>query len=298
MIQAAVYSFAHGWTHAAELASALGLNSAGIDVHGFPDGESLVCVPSGAATSILYCPLDRPNGKLVNLMLAADALRRQGAGRLILVAPYLCYMRQDKVFHEGEAVSQQAVARFLSSLFDKIVTVDAHLHRVSSITRVFPEIEAVNLLAAKTIARFAAGQGMEGDTLVVGPDEESAQWVKKLAENLGAESLTGRKTRQGDRDVQICFAEGLDLEGRNVLLADDIVSSGGTMISAIAAMKARGAASVRVAVTHALFDEQTHRGMLSAGANAVWSTTSVPHPTTRISLAGLLAEALREDLHE
>ncbi len=297
MMPAALYSFRHGEVHARELASALGLDARPIDVHTFPDGESRVRVSGAARTSFVYCSLDRPNAKLVDLMLAADALRRAGAQRLVLVAPYLCYMRQDKAFHQGEAVSQQALARFLSSLFDRVVTVDAHLHRVASLAEVFPGIEAENLVAADTIARFVAGQGIGEDTLIAGPDEEAAQWVGRLAMTLGAPAITGRKVRRGDYEVEIVFPD-LDLSGRSVLIADDIVSSGGTVLSAIAAMKARGAVLVRVAVTHALFDAAVHEKMLEAGADTVWSATSVPHPTNAISLARLLGEALRSELNE
>lgn len=298
MMRSAVYSFDHGVTHASELAEALGINLSRIDVHVFPDGESRVRVSAPARTALVYCPLDRPNGKLVELMLAVDALRRGGAERLILVAPYLCYMRQDKAFHEGEAVSQQAVARLLSALFDRIVTVDAHLHRVSSVSEVFPHIEAENLFAAETIAHFAAHQGLAGQCVVVGPDEESAQWVARVADVLNAPSFTGRKIRRGDRDVEISFGEDIDVKGKAVLVADDIVSSGGTILSAIAAMRDRGASSVHVAITHALFDDAVLERMMSSGAERVWSTTSVPHPTNAISLAVLLANALRRELSE
>ena len=297
MMSVALHSFEHGESHARELASKLGLDAYLIDVHTFPDGESRVGISGSARTSLVYCPLDRPNGKLVDLMLAADALRRAGAQRLVLVAPYLCYMRQDKAFHEGEAVSQQAVARFLSSLFDRVVTVDAHLHRISSLAEVFPSIDAENLIAADTIARFAAGRNIGGETLIAGPDEEAGQWVGRLAGALGARAITGRKVRRGDQEVEIAFPD-LDLDGKSVLIADDIVSSGGTMLSAIAAMKARGAASIRVAVTHALFDTAVYEKMLDAGAGTVWSTTSIPHPTNAISLAGLLDGALRNELSE
>lgn len=297
MMPVALHSFEHGESHARELASKLGLDVHLIDVHTFPDGESRIGISGSARTSLVYCPLDRPNTRLVDLMLAADALRRAGTRRLVLVAPYLCYMRQDKAFHEGEAVSQQAVARFLSSLFDRVVTVDAHLHRVSSLAEVFPDIEAENLIAADTIARFAAERGIGEDTLVAGPDEEAAQWVGRLAAALGVPAITGKKARRGDREVEIVFPD-LDLEGRSVLIADDIVSSGGTVLSAIAAMKARGAISVRVAITHALFDTDVYERMLNAGADAVWSTTSVPHPTNAISLAGLLGEALHNEIGE
>ncbi|MEQ9527562.1 MAG: ribose-phosphate diphosphokinase [Parvibaculaceae bacterium] len=298
MMSAAVYSFAHGRASAAELAATLALKHERIESHTFPDGESRIRIPSAAGTAFVYCPLDRPNGKLTELMLAADAFRRGGTRRLVLIAPYLCYMRQDKAFHEGEAVSQQAIARFLSSLFDRILTVDAHLHRVSSIAEVFPEIEAANILAEEAIARFAAEQGFGTDTVVAGPDEESAQWVGRLAAALGARSVTARKIRRGDRDVEISFPTDPAMAGKRVLIADDIVSSGGTMLSALATMRERGAASIHVVVTHALFDEEVNRRMLLAGANAVWSTTSVPHPTNAISLADLLAGALRDELKE
>lgn len=297
MMSVALHSFEHGESHARELASKLGLDAYLIDVHTFPDGESRVGISGSARTSLVYCPLDRPNGKLVDLMLAADALRRAGAQRLVLVAPYLCYMRQDKAFHQGEAVSQQAIARFLSPLVDRVVTVDAHLHRVATLGEVFPGIEAENLIAADTIARFAAEQGIGEDTLIAGPDEESDQWVGRLAAVLGSHAITGRKVRLGDRKVEIVFPD-LDLEGKSVLIADDIVSSGGTMLSAIATMKARGAASIGVAITHALFDAAVHDKMLKAGADTVWSTTSVPHPTNAISLAGLLGDVLRNELNE
>jgi len=297
MIPVALHSFEHGESHARELASKLRLDAHLIDVHTFPDGESRVGISGAARTSLVYCPLDRPNTRLVDLMLAVDALRRAGARRLVLVAPYLCYMRQDKAFHEGEAVSQQAAARFLSSLFDRVVTVDAHLHRVSSLAEVFPGIEAENLIAADTIARFAAERGIGEDTLVAGPDEESAQWVGHLATTLGSRAITGRKVRLGDRKVEIVFPD-LDLEGKSVLIADDIVSSGGTVLSAVAAMKERGAISVRVVITHALFDTDVYEKMLDAGADAVWSTTSVPHPTNAISLASLLGEALQNEIGE
>ncbi|MAM94612.1 ribose-phosphate diphosphokinase [Parvibaculum sp.] len=298
MTSVALYSFAHGAAGAAELGLALGLDVRQIDIHTFPDGESLVRVPSVTETAIVYCPLDRPNEKLVALMLAADAFRRGGARRLVLVAPYLCYMRQDKAFHAGEAVSQQAVSRFLSACFDRVVTVDAHLHRVSSIGEVFPEIEADNLLAAKAIAHFAAAQGHGRETIVLGPDEESIQWVCQLADELGASYMVGHKIRRGDRDVEIEFPDDPEVAGNPVLVVDDIVSSGGTILSAVAAMRKRGAASIHVAITHALFDKAVEEKILSAGAKAVWSTTSVPHGTNAISLAGILADILRRELNE
>ena len=290
-----LFTFAHGKQHAEDLASALSIPYSEIGIHRFPDGESRITAPGATSTSLVYCPLDRPNEKLVELMFAADALRRGGARRLVLVAPYLCYMRQDKAFHEGEAVSQQAISRFLSSCFDRIVTVDTHLHRVSRIEEVFPEIEAQNLTAADAIAEFARAKGVGSDALVAGPDEESIQWARRVGNVLGAEAIAGRKTRHGDRDVEIEFPAS-SVKGRSVLLLDDIVSSGGTVLTAISRLKDAGAAPVYLAVTHALFDNDIERRLREAGAADIWSTTAVPHPTNVISLAPLLAGALRGEV--
>ena len=295
MTAVSISSFAHGRSHAEELAAILAIPVCEIQVHHFPDGESLVAAPGAAESSIVYCPLDRPNEKLVEIMLAADALRRGCAKRLVLVAPYLCYMRQDKVFRDGEAVSQQAVARILSFWFQRVVTVDAHLHRVEAIEKVFPLIEAQNLTAADAIADFARKQGLGADTLVAGPDEESIQWARHVGSALGAEAIAGLKTRHGDREVDIRFPD-CDVNGREVLLLDDIVSSGGTVMMAIARLKEAGASAVHLAITHALFDEATERALREAGAASIWSTTAVPHPTNTISIAPLLAGALRSEL--
>ena len=85
-------------------------------------------------------------------MFAAEALRRNGAERLVLVAPYMCYMRQDTAFLDGEAISQKVIGRLLAGTVDRIITVDAHLHRTTDIRDVFPGIEADNLSAIPAIA--------------------------------------------------------------------------------------------------------------------------------------------------
>lgn len=289
-----IQSFEHGASEAEAIARRLGISYDSIRVHRFPDGESLVTVAPPAPVTILYCSLDWPNARLVELMLAVEALRRNGARRLVLVAPYLCYMRQDKAFHPGEAISQHAMGRWLGGMFDRIVTVDAHLHRVSDLSAVFPGIEAENLSAAESIAAFVKEKNLPPSTLVAGPDSESGQWVSMIARTLGCEAVTGRKRRLGDRKVEIEFPGG-PLDGRTVLFADDIVSSGGTMTAAIRALKQAGAGDIYVAITHALFDNEAEVAMHAAGARAIWSTTSVPHPTSAITLDALFAGALRRE---
>ena len=156
-----------------------------IAIHAFPDGEIRVTVGPASATTIIYASLDRPNDKLIALMFAAEALRRGGAKRLVLVAPYLCYMRQDTAFHEGEAISQKVIGPLLARCFDRVVTVDAHLHRTPDIAAVFPGIQSDNLSAMPAISDALRKAGLDPATVVVGPDAESLPWVSDLAGRLG-----------------------------------------------------------------------------------------------------------------
>jgi ribose-phosphate pyrophosphokinase len=161
---------------AARLAARLGVAAHTIDVHRFPDGELRVTVGPAAPTVLVYASLDQPNDKLLTLLFAAEALRRAGATRLVLLAPYLCYMRQDTAFHQGEAISQKVIGRLIAEAFDRVITVDAHLHRTRNIEDVFTGIEAENLSAMPAIAAFLLANEFDAGTIVAGPDAESESW--------------------------------------------------------------------------------------------------------------------------
>ena len=280
---------------AKRLAARLDLPLHDVSVHRFPDSELRVCVGPPAATTILYASLDQPNEKLLTILFAAEALRRGGAKRLVLLAPYLCYMRQDTAFHPGEAISQRAVGRLLAATVDRVVTVDAHLHRTPDIRSVFPGIEAENLSAMSAIAGTLSAEKIDPSTVLTGPDAESRPWVSDLAARLGLACMVGRKTRHGDRAVEIELAETPSLAGRPVLLIDDVVSSGGTLIAAANALHAAGAASVDAIITHALFPPDMIAAFTRAGIRSIRSTCSVPHPTNAIPLDETLAAALRRE---
>ena len=281
---------------AKRLASRLGLALQEISLHRFPDGEMRVTVGQAASTTIIYASLDQPNDKLLAILFAAEALRRADARRLVLLAPYLCYMRQDTAFHEGEAISQRAVGRLIAATVDRIITVDAHLHRTSDIRAVFPGIEAENLSAMPAIADALRITGIDPATIVVGPDAESRPWVSDLAGRLGLAHAVAQKIRRGDRAVEIGFAEPALVAGRPVLLVDDIVSSGGTLIACAKALLAAGASAVDAVITHALFPPEMASGFAEAGIRSIRSTSSVPHPTNSIPLDELLANSLRREM--
>ena len=239
---------------------------------------------------LLYRSLDNPNAKLVELLLAAAAARDNGARRVVLVAPYLAYMRQDMAFQPGEAVSQQVVGRLIASHFDGLVTVDPHLHRIASLSEVVPGIPALSLSAAPVLAAAIA---REDRPVLVGPDSESRPWVEAIALPLGLEVLLGEKRRHGDRDVELAIAGVERAAGRPVLLVDDVISSGVTMIEAAGLLLAAGAARVEALATHCLASADDLARMQAAGISSIRATRTVDGPTACLPVASLLAQAIR-----
>lgn len=291
MSEVALHSLPSGAAEGRRLAARLDIPFREIALHRFPDGELRVTVGSAAPIVIIYGSLDQPNDKLCAILFAAEALRRNGARRLVLVAPYLCYMRQDAAFHEGEAISQHAVGSLLAGTVNRVVTVEAHLHRTPDIGAVFPHIQAQNLSAVPAIAQALRASGFDPTTLVVGPDAEARPWVESLAGQLGLASIVGRKIRHSDHSVEIDFGEAA-VERRPVLLVDDIVSSGGTLITCAGALKAAGAGPIDAVITHALFPPEMAEAFAAAGIRSIRSTFSVPHPTNAIPLDDILVAAL------
>ena len=281
---------------ARQLAGRLELAMSIIAVHRFPDEELRVTVGAAAPTTILYTPLDRPSDKLLAVLFAAEALRRGGARRLVLVAPYLCYMRQDASFHIGEAISQKVIGQLLAGAVDRVITVDAHLHRTKRIADVFSGIEAEDLSAMPATFEALRTSGIDPATVVVGPDEESEPWVAELAGLLGTAHAVARKVRRDDHAVEVIIPDPGLLKGRPVLLVDDIVSSGGTLIACARALLAAGCNAIDAVITHALFPPEMIRKFHEAGIRSIRSTTSVPHPSNAIALDGVLGKALLNEV--
>ena len=278
--------------HLAEpLAAALGVSLSWIERHRFPDGESRLRLPATLPPRVaLLRGLHRPNEKLAELLIIAPAARELGAAQLTLVCPYLAYMRQDMAFRPGEAVSQRHIGQALAGWFDNVITVDPHLHRVATMDEVLPGRRGVALSAAALLGAWASRHASR--PILLGPDEEAAPWVRSAAQAQGLEHGTCIKQRSGDREVRVALP-GLDFRGREVVLIDDVASTGRTLAVTAGALLQRGAAAVDVAVTHALFVDDAIAQLAAAGVRHVWSSDSVPHASNVVSLVPLLAAALR-----
>lgn len=291
-MKTAVYSFPESGVEAANLAATLGNECLPIAVHRFPDGESLIRIPDYSAQALVYRSLDHPNEKLVELVLAAATLRAGGCRQIMLVAPYLGYMRQDIAFNPGEAVSQRVIGDLLSNYFDGVVTVDPHLHRTALLADVLPGKISVTVSAAAALVELLRGD-VTRETLLVGPDAESRPWVESVAKPLGLEVLIGTKVRYGDRDVKIELINIEDAAGRHVILIDDVISSGQTLIESAKSLVAVGAYPIEAVATHGLATEADLARMKANGISRVRTTDSIPGRTAAISIAKVIAEALR-----
>lgn len=284
-----LHAFPDALAVARRLAGALRLPLRPVAVSRFPDGESLVRVDHRPGDdAILVRALHDPNAKLVELILAADALRHAGARRVTLVAPYLPYMRQDAIFAPGEPISQRIVGALLGGLFERVLTVEAHLHRVRRLAEVVPG-SARSLSAAPALAAWVVRHAP--DALLVGPDAESAPWVRAVARRAGVPFVVGTKQRLGARSVRLALPP-LPARRRAVVL-DDIASSGGTLAAAVRALRRAGVGGVDVAVVHALCSADALARVRRAGARRIVSCDTVPHPTNAIAVAPLIAAALR-----
>jgi ribose-phosphate pyrophosphokinase len=261
-----------------------------IQRHRFPDGESKLTLPGKLPEHVLFCySLDQPNEKLLELMLAAKTARQLGAKELTLVAPYLCYMRQDKAFHPGEVVSQTIVGKFLADLFENIITVDPHLHRIQRLEQAVPARNAVSLSATSLMAEFLHESC--NNPVLLGPDSESEQWVSAVAKPNQWQYGVCTKIRNGDEDVDITLPE-IDLHERYVVIVDDVASSGQTLAVATRQCLLKGAKHVDVLVSHALFANDAKQRLIQAGVSNIWSTDSVSHESNVISLNALLKDAV------
>lgn len=288
----AVFGFPGTYPAAKALARELGVPAHQIEVHTFPDHETRVRVLERAETAVLYRPLHDPNAKIFEVIQAAAALRDMGAKTIEMVCPYLPYMRQDKVFRKGEALSQTIFGKVLAPWIDGLTAVEPHLHRTRTLDEVFEGIRAIALSGGKIMADYVRQKGFDQNALVLGPDVEAWHTARPFAEALGLEWVTAAKKRRGDRTVEVRLKDG-DFKGRRVIIVDDVISTGMTVINAARAAFAKGAAGLEVYAVHALFDQKTAQDFKAAGIKTVASCDGVPHPSNKIPLAPALAKALK-----
>ncbi len=255
----------------------------------FPDGELKLkfMTPLKGKHVVLVQTLHPANEQLVELVFAIQTAKELGAAKVTAVVPYMAYLRQDVRFHPGECQSNRIAASLLSGA-DRVITIDPHLHRVKHLKEIFHK-PVTTLTANSLLASFIKKH--YGKEIIVGPDAESYQWANKIAEQVKAHAIVLKKKRYGSRKVAIKI-KGIDLKGKTVVIVDDIISSGHTMMETIKEAKRLGAKKIVCVAVHGIFAENALKKIRALGAQA-YATNTVDNPVARIDVSGLLADALR-----
>lgn len=295
-MSAVVLSFPGHEDLARVISARLGATEGRLELRRFPDGESYVRLdaPVAGKSVVLVCGLHRADEKALPLLFAAAAARDSGAVRVGIVAPYLGYLRQDKRFREGEAVSSATFARIVSGFADWLVTVDPHLHRYRSLGEIYSLRTAV-VHAAPAVSAWIRSNVTEG--FLIGPDSESEQWVAEVGRGAGCPYVVLAKTRHGDREVEVTIPDIDRFHDRTPVLVDDIVSTARTMIETVNHLKRAGMRPPVCIGVHPIFAGDALSELSAAGAVRIVSSNTIPHSTNAIdineALAGKVAELNR-----
>lgn len=253
----------------------------------FPDGESYVRVISDVSGKevILVCTLHQPNDKLLPLLFLANNLKDLGAKKMTLVAPYLSYMRQDKKFNSGEAVTSGYFAKLISSFADELITIDPHLHRRHSMSEIY-SIPCKVIHASELISNYIKDNITM--PLLIGPDSESEQWVSKVAENANAPFIILQKVRLGDKDVKITVPQVEKYKDYTPVLVDDIISTARTMMETISHLKSESMKPAVCIGVHAVFSGNAFEELKKSGTVEIITCNTINHVSNKIDISDLI----------
>ncbi len=260
------------------IADALQAPIAKVTFKKFPDGEIYVRVESKDDSHLVVCSVNS-NDDLVALILTLDALK----GDCFVAVPYMGYARQDKVFLEGEAVSIKAIAKLIESYANKVYTVNIHSAEARSYFKKLEDLDAMPL-----IGKYYSDR----DVVMISPDKGSVGRVKVAAEVAGCEWDYLEKRRIDATTVEISPKE-IEIEGKKVVIVDDIVSTGGTVVEATKNLKKAGAREVEVACVHAVLADFAAVKLFCSGVTNLIATDTVENVFSKISVARLISDNLR-----
>lgn len=255
----------------------------------FPDGEMYLRVGGKLdGEEVVIVQSTRNDAEIVELLLLVDAARESNARRVIVVVPYFGYARQDRRFYPGEAVSARALARHIGLDADGVITVDLHSARTLESFQP-PVFEASGIPA---IARLLAHRPVD---LLVSPDKGGVDRVRRMAELLGKPWIALEKRRIDSEHVELQIPEGAPqpIPGTHLVIVDDVISTGGTIVAAAQLLARAGAGSVAAACTHGLFLKDAFE-RIKAVTDGIYSTDTLVNPAEKASVAPDIAKILRE----
>lgn len=248
----------------------------------FPDGEAYCRVLDEIGEDVVVVQSTPTDTDFIYLLQLIDAV--DVADHITVVIPYFGYARQDKRFNPGEPVTSRALAQSINA--DRVITVNIHNKNVLSYFKTEAiDLDAVPLLGKKLNAI--------GSPLIVAPDEGAIDIARDAALSLNLEYDYLEKTRISGEEVEI-KPKHVDAKGRDVVIIDDIISTGGTMARAISLLKRQGARDVYVATVHPVLARNATTRLMNAGVKSIIGTDTIERGVSAVSVAPVIAEALRE----
>jgi ribose-phosphate pyrophosphokinase len=274
-----------------KVAESLGVKAVPLVFKTHPDGESYIRLEGSVQNeevAIVQTTSPPQDTRLMQLALIVDAAKRHGAKKITAVIPYLAYARQDMVFLKGEAISIEAVARMLNGAgVDKLITVNVHKDRVLS---KFP-FPAKTVTAIPLLAEYFKQKGFD-KAFALAPDGGALLLAEEAKKVLGGKCGCLEKHRNLHTGEIKMEKERLDVEGRTVIVFDDVISTGGTIASAAKIVRELGAGKVYAACVHPLLVGGAEKRILEAGVEEIVGTDSVPSRVSKVSLAPSLSKEL------
>ncbi|MDY6775823.1 MAG: ribose-phosphate diphosphokinase [Halobacteria archaeon] len=270
---------------AARVAHESGDDLVEVEYERFPDGESLVRVPGiedSRAVVVASTPTDET---YIELLQTIDAC--SDAERVDVVMPYMGYARQDKKFEEGEPVTARALGRAVSDGVDSVTTVNVHEPSVLD----WFDAETQNLDAVSVLGEKLEDTVESDSPIVLSPDAGAIELAESAQSVLGGEVDYLEKTRISGDEVEIQPKE-LSVEGREVVIVDDMVATGGTMSTAVELLEEQGAEKVYAACVHPVFARNAVLRLYSAGVEEVVTTDTLKSGLDTVSVASLIADSL------
>ncbi len=284
-----------------KIAQELGIESINTEIKKFPDGENYLRINIEDETiisgkEIIIVQSTGPsasadqNARLLELFMMIDSVKRMGAAKVIIVVPYLAYARQDKLFLPGESQFGNVILRLINALsIDEFYAVDIHAPLIMKECL----CKAINIDSMKLLADYVKSKGAK-DIVVVSPDkgaiERSRAFAKHFGEDIPVELL---EKERNVKTGEIEMSGTLNLKDRDVVIADDIIATGGTMATAIKIAKESGARKVFAVATHALLLQQAKFRIIKAGADEIIGTDSIDNEASKVSLAKIIADYLK-----
>ena len=255
----------------------------------FPDGELYLRFQRNVSKENIYLIQSfygNINDKLIEVIFAGNTLRDLCAKTITLVAPYFPYLRQDKRFNYGEAISIEIVARLLENCIDEIYILDPHLHRKKSLRDIF-KFPAVMLSAYPLIVDYIKSEIK--NPLIIGPDEESYKWAQASAEKIGCDYAILEKKRFSSRHVRVSLNKKIDVNNKTIVIVDDIISTGHTILETIKNLKKIGVKKIICICIHGIFIEGALEKIRKAGAKVI-SCNTIPNNVARIDVSRIIGE--------